>query len=199
MRSHQAGALVVLVAGFFVTSCGGSVDPTGDAGAVQGQVRGASVPTASIVGNIQTQGTGAAARTTVQVLFANVTNVCGVIQAVVAGGATPGNLTTFVLGVSLQGNAVPAGTYDITNVGCAPNCATNTTVSASYSSRDASCNTVMTDVATEGSITFTSVGPVDIAGSFDVVFPAGDHLTGSFSAPECTAGAAVMGARSCMP
>ena len=41
--------------------------------------------------------------------------------------------------------------------------------------------------ATSGSITISQASSSTTVGSFDVMFPQGDHLTGTFSAPTCAA------------
>jgi hypothetical protein len=51
---------------------------------------------------------------------------------------------------------------------------------------DSQCNSTY-DVAGSGSVTLISVDSVSVAGRFDVVTALGGHITGSFTAPSCTA------------
>ena len=52
--------------------------------------------------------------------------------------------------------------------------------------QDQSCNPTLHSTATQGSVTLTTASSVTVAGSFDVTFPTGDHVTGTFSGPVCT-------------
>jgi hypothetical protein len=48
------------------------------------------------------------------------------------------------------------------------------------------CNSVA-DTASSGSVTLTSVDSCSVTGTFDVIILSSQHLTGSFTAPMCTA------------
>jgi hypothetical protein len=51
--------------------------------------------------------------------------------------------------------------------------------------------------ASSGSITLTQVTPTVTVGSFDLLFPAGDHLTGTFTAPLCPSASQAADAATC--
>lgn len=56
-----------------------------------------------------------------------------------------------------------------------------------YQAQDANCTETVNEGASSGTVTYTTANSSVIAGSFDVTFPSGDHLTGTFSAPLCDA------------
>jgi len=78
---------------------------------------------------------------------------------------------------------VPPGTFHIGPLGfglTGPQAA----ASAAFASTDSSCNPSAAQTRS-GSVTLSNVnGPIE--GSFDVVLDSSDHVTGSFSATECT-------------
>ncbi|MGZ6124713.1 MAG: hypothetical protein ACXWLR_07120 [Myxococcales bacterium] len=61
---------------------------------------------------------------------------------------------------------------------------------AIFAATDATCQLVAASEAVSGAITFTSVGS-RYAGSYDLTFGSGDHVTGTFDAPVCAGAAAV--------
>jgi hypothetical protein len=58
------------------------------------------------------------------------------------------------------------------------------TASADYRAGDPSCN-FTDEFAASGYVVLTEVDSQTIGGHFDVTFPNGDALTGTFSAPVC--------------
>jgi hypothetical protein len=54
-----------------------------------------------------------------------------------------------------------------------------------FGATDASCNEFVSAVGASGTVTITGVSDSAYAGSFDVIFDSGDHVTGSFSASAC--------------
>jgi hypothetical protein len=98
---------------------------------------------------------------------------------VLARGGNPRSAQVLQLGASAVGSTVPLGQYVI---GATP----TTTAAAGFTAQDATCNPTSDEQATSGTITMTQVSTTTVAGSFDVTFANGDHLTGTFSAPVCT-------------
>jgi hypothetical protein len=63
---------------------------------------------------------------------------------------------------------------------------------ALFGEADASCHPLGSEVAQGGSVTFDAVTSSVLSGTFNLTFSAGDHLTGSFSAPICDASLAAL-------
>ena len=63
---------------------------------------------------------------------------------------------------------------------------TTTTAAAAFTAEDAKCKPTSDEQATHGTITLTQITTTTVAGTFDLTFANGDHLTGSFEAPVCT-------------
>jgi hypothetical protein len=67
-----------------------------------------------------------------------------------------------------------------------------------YATYDATCNSPAGESATSGSVTITSVDTCKVVGTFDVTLNT-DHVTGSFTAPNCIPMALSLdGGQSCM-
>src|SRR5262249_51716833 len=64
---------------------------------------------------------------------------------------------------------------------------TGNVAQALYQSVDASCNTNGDLEATGGTVTLTRIDANGDAGTFDLTFADGSHVTGSFTANKCTA------------
>ena len=83
-------------------------------------------------------------------------------------------------------SAVAPGTYTVSN-----NLTTAHLASGFLSATDASCHDPTRAMANAGTITLTRASPrhgdPGYAGTFDLRFDNGDHLTGSFDATECSA------------
>jgi hypothetical protein len=97
-------------------------------------------------------------------------------------------------------NGAPAETQDApsaTSGGAAPPAPSFLAVSATYDEFDANCLPTLAPTATSassGTITVDTVSAALVAGSFDLHFPSGDHLTGRFSSPVCGNDEAVVAA-----
>jgi hypothetical protein len=178
------GALVLGV------GCGGATSAESAPGSVTGTVGGNAITTTSVIGVNQT-GTGGFA---VAVVFVNVADACSVVQS----NHRPGNLAELELNVQAAGEPT-TGTYTITPGGGVPvgpideeggapttSGSNSPFVTAAFEQTNASCTTTESDNASSGSVTLTTVSPSEVAGRFDVMFPSGDHLTGTFDAPVCT-------------
>ena len=89
----------------------------------------------------------------------------------------PGYSTVLVLTVGVVGAVLPPQTYPLLASG-------GPSGSATYLVNDPGTTLLS---ATSGSITISQANSSTTVGSFDIVFPTGDHLTGTFSAPTCAA------------
>jgi hypothetical protein len=57
---------------------------------------------------------------------------------------------------------------------------------AFYTVWDATCSSSSTmETGVSGTVTLTTVSPAEVAGTFDVTMSGGEHITGSFDAPNC--------------
>jgi hypothetical protein len=95
------------------------------------------------------------------------------------------------------GTSVPTGEYSF-----GPAVASNpqdAAASAHYYSADCTqspCSSGLVE-ATNGSITVSAIDAAAVTGTFDVSFPSGDRLTGTFTAPTCPVTAATGEAGAC--
>jgi hypothetical protein len=80
------------------------------------------------------------------------------------------------------GRDLSPGTYPITPA--PPPAHPDVLVGAFFGDGDAECHE-HSATAKSGSIVVTSITPGTVSGTFDVSFPGGDRLTGSFEAPRC--------------
>ena len=172
-------ALVVFVA--LGLSCGGSSGPATGTAAFSGSVRGQSLTphdaTASVLSFSANGVPGSAA-------FIAITSSSG-LCSMLSGGKEPKSTRYLVLtAFQVQPNysAAPPPAPGVYSVGAL----SIENAVALITATDASCQVVTpeTVAATSGSITFTSVGN-RYAGSFDLTFGLGDHVTGTFDAPVC--------------
>jgi hypothetical protein len=173
-------AIGAALATVILAACGGS-SGGGSAGdgsaAVNGTISGQTVPTAGTTAISVTQSSDAGLSLTVEgVLISNAVGECGRAQA---HTVMPG-LTGLLLVVGGFGNSVPTGTYPIGMLTAA-----GQEAMASYTVDDGHCMTMSSVRATGGTITLTRSDSSDVAGTFDVTFASGDHVTGSFSTPVC--------------
>jgi hypothetical protein len=162
-----------------VVGCGGSSGGGGGGGGggatVSGTLGGQAVATTDQVGLVGTETTNG---TTVAFAAAVITNLPGAC-AIAQSNGNPRNSQTLVLEVGEEGTAVPPGTYSIGG--------TTTVALATFVAQDDTCTQTAQDTGTSGTITITTASSTEVAGSFDVTFNTGDHLTGTFSAPVCDA------------
>ncbi len=106
------------------------------------------------------------------------------------GGGTPYVVVTDFSGACALGNNLKANssgllfdfltsssfTVGTVNVGAA--------LDVQYATYDATCNSPTGESSTSGSVTITSVDSCKVVGTFDVTLN-NDHVTGSFTAPNC--------------
>ncbi len=123
-------------------------------------------------------------------VLADASNVCSLLQQHTAKANATG-LALQVVSIS-DGTTPPSpiapGTYAITNGDPARDTSGRLlVVTVSYNSLDAECQPTYADtaaLASAGTVTIDSVG-ASVSGSFDVTFPSGDHLRGTFDSPVC--------------
>jgi len=118
----------------------------------------------------------------VTIFIANVPDLCSLLKQTAAVGASntaKANLFDigFTLGATEATSTVVAGTYT-------PSSQPNELDTAGWDSYDATCKVTHDPGYSAATVTLTSVGAV-YAGTFDMAFNGGDHVTGSFSAPLC--------------
>jgi hypothetical protein len=98
----------------------------------------------------------------------------------------------FALGIFTSSPPVPA-TYGLPSPNDAGSAGSYDGALADYTAYQATC--AISERMTQGTITLSSVSATEVAGTFDVVMTAdgtadggaGDHVTGSFTAPVCPA------------
>jgi hypothetical protein len=111
-------------------------------------------------------------------------NACAVEQAMASQGVVKPNATRLTLLAGAE-SPIATGTYNVATAAGAPPPA----VGAIFDKTGSNCTTVVDGgplSATGGSVTFTTVSPSRVAGSFTLSFGS-DQLTGSFSAAPCGA------------
>jgi len=119
------------------------------------------------------------------------------------GGGTPYILITDFAGVCALGNNLKANSsgllFDFLTASAFTVGMVNfgTDLDVSYATYDATCNSLQGESATAGSVTITSVDTCKVVGTFDVTLNA-DHVTGSFSAPNCIPSVTSPDGGSCM-
>jgi hypothetical protein len=176
MRRIWRLSLVVALA--CVIACGGSVETNGSADGgtswtVTGTVAGQSVPTTAAAA---ISSTSSSADTTLEIVYVNVSDICSLAQT----NTIPRNSTAFFLAVTTIMTPVVPGTYYISAFGQGQGAI------GQYLAEDAACAVTKQVDAIGGHITLTTVTGTQVQGAFDVMFPGGDQLSGSFSLPVCT-------------
>lgn len=170
-------------------ACGGATAPPASAGphgsaTVKGTINGQPVPANDA---IWTQGTTTTNGVTVTSGTIDITSIANACPC--ASG--PGYSTVLVLTVGVLGAVLPTGTYSFpSSVSPSGN---NPVGDAHYVVNNPGTTLLS---ATSGSITISQASSSTTVGSFDLVFPMGDHLIGTFSAPTC-AGAEAADAAAC--
>jgi hypothetical protein len=175
---------LVLVSGW-VTACGSRADS--HAGSVSGTFAGSAVAVSDTTAFTGTAGNSAY----LGEVLASVANVCSLLQQRAAKANVSGlSLLIQNVGVDAAPAAIAPGAYSITHGAPAKDTNGNMlVVSASYNALDASCRPTYgstTSDASAGTINIDSVSP-NVSGSFDLTFPNGDHLSGSFASEVCDA------------
>jgi hypothetical protein len=192
MKTRSALLTALLMLACTTVACSGSV-ASGNIGSssVNGTVAGqpAAEPTDEIgLTGTQTMN-GISASYAGAVVTTNVKGACGLIQQ----NGNPASATALSVVVVTTGTSVAAGTYNISATGTTNPNGTVMQASARYYSSDANCAPVINEAASMGTITINGAGPSVVSGSFDVTFPGGDHLTGSFSSPVCSVNLTTLG------
>jgi hypothetical protein len=131
-----------------------------------------AVPANAAVGLSSVVMNGSTTESAVGAAITNVAGACGVLQM---HGVLP-DTSTLVVEVAADSASVAPGTYMVVSQGFG--------ASASYALTDQNCLPALTENATSGTVTISSVGS-SVNGSFDLMFDS-DHLTGTFSAPICS-------------
>jgi hypothetical protein len=160
-----------------VAACSGSTSTLSGGGgsvSVSGTVDGMPLAVTEVVALLGSQPQGHVSNADVVVIVTNFANTC----AILGHGGNPPSAQVLELAASATGSTVPTGQYVI---GATP----TTTAAAGFTAQDATCTPTSDEQATKGTITLTQVTDTTIAGSFDVTFANGDHLTGTFAAPVC--------------
>jgi hypothetical protein len=178
------GALTVLAC----AACGGKSLGSGASGTVSssdsmvtGTVGGASFAATDAVSIVSPASSSATSPELVSIALTNFADAC----AAVGPGSPPANGAVVVISV-LQGAAGQAYPIDgraaSVSYGAqfSGQCHTFTSTNSTTTTRFA-----VFQAATSGSITFDAVSSASVKGSFDATFPSGDHLAGTFTAPNC--------------
>jgi len=179
-------ALVVLVAG-----CAGDDDSGGGgggggdgAGTVSGTINGATIAVESAISANVDRTLGSSVLHYGVVIIGDTPGLCEIAASETgpADGAFLG-LAATVLGTNGAGNYVgelpTPGTYTI-------NGQSGNVAFGKLNLGASGCDVPGTDVQS-GTVTFTTAANGVYAGSFDVVFETGDHVTGTFDPSACTA------------
>jgi hypothetical protein len=175
-----------------LSACGGSVAGSNAAPAssasVNGTVSGQPVQAKSAVTTITTTTTNGQTVTSWVVGVTTYADACGCI-----GGA---DVQDVGLIIGTLGTSIPTGEYSFgPDAGFNPQGAS---ASAQYYAADPSLTPPSTLLeATSGSITVSEISASLVGGSFDISFPSGDRLTGTFSAPTCAVATAAADAAAC--
>lgn len=174
LRVACACLVAVCVACGGATTNNGSSNPRGSA-TVSGTIDGKPVPANDAIARQLTTTTGIMA-TSRTISITSAANACPC-------GIAAGYSTALALTVGVAGTTVPTGTYSFPSGGNAGGGG-----EAQYVV-DNPGTTLL--VATSGSITLSQVTPSLTVGTFEIAFPNGDHVAGTFSAPTCGAAEAV--------
>lgn len=176
MGSRPRHARSAVVAGVLLTCACSARSTAGGSGSasVTGTVSGHAIPTNNAVGIDGTTTINGPVQPTAGARIADVGNVCTALQTNSVAASSK------VLDVSVVANsgAVMPGDYKLNGAGGIGGAVT-------FTVQDQNCNPTLQSSATVGSVTLTTVSTSTVAGSFDVTFPTGDHVTGTFSAPVC--------------
>jgi hypothetical protein len=180
----RLGTIAALV---LASACTSSRGLSGSIG-VSGTFGGSPLNLVDVGGLASTGGTGRGVQAVAEVFATSESPACGWFDGTNVSRA---NLTTFSLVVAntASGSTAPpsvaAATYSV-GFNTNPQ-GVQTSVQASVTITDATCmDPTGPTFANGGSITFSSIASPMLAGTFDVTFPSGDELKGSFNAPVCT-------------
>jgi len=169
-----AGLLVALAGCSGRTSGGGGSSTSAGGNVVNGTIAGSAVPIKDSMAVYQNGPDVAYAI----VVMTDAPNICASTQR----QRTPPGSTSLSLGLieGLGITSLSPGTFQVTVSAGEGNEAV-----VGYEVQDSSCNLITGGDATSGTVTLTSVSSTSLSGTFDVTFPSGDEVTGSFDAPVC--------------
>jgi hypothetical protein len=157
-----------------MTSGNATPNPKGSA-TVMGTINGQPVPANDAMGTQLTTTTNGVTLTSRTISITSIANACPCATAA-------GYATVLVLTLGVLGAVLPTGAYSFpSSVNPSGN---NPVGDAHYVVNDPGTTLLS---ATSGSITISQASSSTTVGSFDLVFPKGDHLTGTFAAPTCAA------------
>jgi len=167
----------MLAAALFCGACGGSSGPA----SVNGNIGGESMGAQDAVSNVTTQGADSQGF----IFITNAPATCSKLQA----NQQPKNAKALGIGVAnvtASNFSAPTGTgtftvYPSSSVGLG-----NAAV-VEYVATNATCQPIADIEATSGTVTLTRVDNNGYAGSFDITFSDGSHVTGNFTASRCAA------------
>jgi hypothetical protein len=161
-----------------MAACGGSTSTLGSGGgssSVTGTAGGTALATVDQVGLVGTEVSDGQNVAYAGVALTNVAGTCGVLQR----HGDPPNAQVLTLVVGTTGTTVTPGTYTVGST-------SSSTASVQYDAQDANCVQTTDETASGGTVTLAVVSGSQVEGNFDVTFPGGDHLTGTFTAPVCS-------------
>lgn len=167
----RATATAVWVAAAAVACSSSSGGGGSGSASVTGTIQARAIPAQDAVGLSSVAMNGSMVESAVGAVITNVTGACSVLQ----NHGNPPDASTLIVAVAADSSSVAPGTYDIVSQGFG--------ATASYALQDQNCLTVVSENASSGTVTISSVGS-SVNGSFDLTFGA-DHITGTFSAPVC--------------
>jgi hypothetical protein len=167
----------------FVAGCGGSGGSPTQASSATGSVAGHSFQALGSFSSLVTGPGGAG----VSVAIANRADPCSLTKMGNARNVDFANVAGVSMTVSdfsASAKAIGPGTYQVNGTLDTLIPGQGKTVAAQFSVADAHCQETMAD-ATGGTITLSVVKASEVVGSFDLEFPGGDRLSGTFTAPSC--------------
>lgn len=168
MRPIALGVCTLVMAACSSSSRGSSSGVT-----VTGTIDGHPVATTSALGVLLTQTVDKVTSTSAGVTIMSLPATCDAV----IGGSDVADQTILFVAAGVEGSTLPPGQYTISP--------SNPYVGASYGTANASCFETTAQYATSGTITISVAGGGIIQGDFDVTFPTGETLTGTFSVPIC--------------
>ncbi len=184
-RSRTAASVSLLA---FFAACSSSSSGSAS-GPVMGSIGGSAFSASdavAVVSTLPNSGTPPVIETNVAI-----TSFAGACSLASSGASTPSGAAIVNLVLVGNGPAV-AKTYPIDGVSVGVQYAgkygsqcTTTTVTMGGATQTISSKAGVVVEATGGTITLTQVTSTMIEGSFDAMFPSGDHISGGFTAATC--------------
>ena len=180
------------------SDAGGRTESTSGAG-VQGTVRGSTLDAIESLSIVDQASSPREADLVVMVT--NQSATCDSLISDVIHNVKRASRRGLTLDIHFLGRNPSPGTYSITPE--PPPAHPDALVGAFFGAGDAQCHE-RGATAKAGSIVVTSITPGTVSGTFDLSFPEGDRLTGSFAAPRCdrfatTRPAPDAGSKTCVP